>query len=96
MDAHYWSCQIFSTNPGEHYDENQRAYWRFEIDDAELRGETQSDRTLNVFLQVRPGLCMQLDAWDADPASRLFLMANTVLYREHYDRSTDAWVMRLA
>ncbi|KAG1716169.1 hypothetical protein ID866_986 [Astraeus odoratus] len=54
----------------------------FEIDDAELRGEAQGDRTLSIPCKSDPDLCMQLDAWDADTS--------------HYDSKTDAWVMRLA
>lgn len=37
----------------------------FEIDDAELRGESQGERTL-YSCKSDPDLCMQLDAWDAD------------------------------
>ena len=66
----------------------------FEIDDAELRGETQSDRTLSIPCKSDPDLCMQLDAWDADTSIPAILDGeHSVLYREHYDRSTDAWVM---
>ena len=38
----------------------------FEIDDAELRGESQGERTLSIPCKSDPDLCMQLDAWDAD------------------------------
>ena len=87
----------FDNRPGEHYDENQRAYWRFEIDDAELRGEAQGDRTLSIPCKSDPDLCMQLDAWDADTSVPAILDGeHSVLYREHYDSKTDAWVMRLA
>ena len=64
----------------------------FEIDDAELRGEAQGDRTLSIPCKSDPDLCMQLDAWDAD----ILDGEHSVLYREHYDSKTDAWVMRLA
>lgn len=63
----------------------------FEIDDAELRGETQSDRTLSIPCKSDPDLCMQLDARDADTSIPAILDGeHSVLYREHYDRSTDA------
>jgi hypothetical protein len=38
----------------------------FEIDDAELSGENQGDRTLRIPCKSDPDLCMQLDAWDAE------------------------------
>ena len=38
----------------------------FEIDDAELHGEQQGERTLSIPCKSDPDLCMQLDAWDAD------------------------------
>ncbi|MDR8346229.1 DUF1480 family protein, partial [Acinetobacter baumannii] len=41
--------------------------------------------------------CMQLDAWDADTSVPAILNGeHSVLYRKHYDRQSDAWVMRLA
>lgn len=44
-----------------------------------------------------PDLCMQLDAWDADTSVPAILNGeHSVLYRKHYDRQSDAWVMRLA
>ena len=69
----------------------------FEIDDAELRGEAQGDRSLCIPCISDPDLCMQLDAWDADTSVPAILDGeHSVLYREHYDSKTDAWVMRLA
>ena len=66
----------------------------FEIDDAELRGEAQGDRTLSIPCKSDPDLCMQLDAWDADTSVPAILDGeHSVLYREHYDSKTDAWVM---
>ena len=38
----------------------------FEIDDAELHGESPGDRTLTIPCKSDPDLCMQLDAWDDD------------------------------
>ena len=35
----------------------------FEIDDAELHGESPGDRTLSIPCKSDPDLCMQLDAW---------------------------------
>ena len=44
-----------------------------------------------------PDLCMQLDAWDADTSVPALLNGeHSVLFREHYDRKSDAWIMRLA
>lgn len=64
----------------------------FEIDDAELRGEAQGDRTLSIPCKSDPDLCMQLDAWDADTSVPAILDGeHSVLYREHYDSKTDAW-----
>ena len=69
----------------------------FEIDDAELRGDNQGDRTLTIPCKSDPDLCMQLDAWDADTSIPAILDGEqSVLYREHYDQKSDAWVMRLA
>lgn len=40
---------------------------------------------------------MQLDGWDAETSILAFLNGEkSVLYRQHYDRQSDAWVMRLA
>ncbi|CAM8679967.1 DUF1480 domain-containing protein [Leclercia sp. M-A074-M] len=69
----------------------------FEIDDAELSGDTQGERTLIIPCKSDPDLCMQLDAWDADTSVPAILDGeHSVLYREHYDQSSDAWIMRLA
>jgi len=69
----------------------------FEIDDAELNGDTQGERTLTIPCKSDPDLCMQLDAWDADTSVPALLDGeHSVLYREHYDQSSDAWIMRLA
>lgn len=69
----------------------------FEIDDAELNGDTQGERTLTIPCKSDPDLCMQLDAWDADTSVPALLDGeHSVLYREHYDHNSDAWIMRLA
>lgn len=69
----------------------------FEIDDAELHGEQQGERTLSIPCKSDPDLCMQLDAWDADTSVPAILDGeHSVLYRKHYDRQSDAWIMRLA
>ncbi len=69
----------------------------FEIDDAELNGDTQGERTLTIPCKSDPDLCMQLDAWDADTSVPALLDGeHSVLYREHYDHQSDAWIMRLA
>lgn len=69
----------------------------FEIDDAELNGDTQGERTLTIPCKSDPDLCMQLDAWDADTSVPAILDGeHSVLYRKHYDQGSDAWIMRLA
>lgn len=69
----------------------------FEIDDAEIHGGDQGARTLSIPCKSDPDLCMQLDAWDEETSIPALLNGeNSVLYRKHYDRSTDSWVMRLA
>lgn len=69
----------------------------FEIDDAELHGEQQGDRTLSILCKSDPDLCMQLDAWDDKTSIPAVLDGeHSVLYLQHYDQQRDAWVMRLA
>ena len=69
----------------------------FEIDDAELHGESPGDRTLTIPCKSDPDLCMQLDAWDADTSVPALLNGeHSVLFREHYDRKSDSWIMRFA
>ncbi len=51
----------------------------FEIDDAELHGESPGERTLTIPCKSDPDLCMQLDAWDAEtsvPVSYTHLRAH--------------------
>lgn len=63
----------------------------FEIDDAELHGEHQGERTLSIPCKSDPDLCMQLDARDADTSVPAILNGeHSVLYRKHYDRQSDA------
>ncbi|MCT4705919.1 YebV family protein [Enterobacteriaceae bacterium H11S18] len=69
----------------------------FEIDDAELQGEQQGERTLTIPCKSDPDLCMQLDAWDDETSIPAVLDGeHSVLYRQRYDQQSDAWVMRLA
>ena len=54
----------------------------FEIDDAELHGEHQGERTLSIPCKSDPELCMQRDAWDADTSVPAILNGeHSVLYR---------------
>lgn len=93
----YWSYQILTTDPESTMTKTSVRIGAFEIDDAELRGEAQGDRTLSIPCKSDPDLCMQLDAWDADTSVPAILDGeHSVLYREHYDSKTDAWVMPLA
>ncbi|HFZ8993136.1 TPA: DUF1480 family protein [Citrobacter freundii] len=69
----------------------------FEIDDAELQGESPGERTLIIPCKSDPDLCMQLDAWDDDTSIPALLNGeHSVLFRTRYDHQSDAWVMRLA
>lgn len=69
----------------------------FEIDDAELHGEQQGERMLSIPCKSDPDLCMQLDGWDSETSIVAFLDGKkSELWRKHYDRQSDAWVMRLA
>ncbi|RIP48877.1 DUF1480 family protein [Salmonella enterica] len=69
----------------------------FEIDDAELHGESPGERTLTTPCKSDPDLCMQLDAGDAKTSFPAILNGeHSVLFRTHYDPKSDAWVMRLA
>ena len=69
----------------------------FEIDDAVLHGEPQGRRTLSIPCKSDPDLCMQLDGWDDETSIPAMLDGeHSVLYRQHYDQTSDAWVMRLA
>ena len=85
----------FDNTPGEQYDENQRAYWRFRNRRRRIARRSTGRTNVKYSLQIRPG--MQLDAWDADTSVPAILDGeHSVLYREHYDSQSDAWVMRLA
>ncbi|WP_411898989.1 DUF1480 family protein [Salmonella enterica] len=61
----------------------------FEIDDAELHGESPGERTLTIPCKSDPDLCMQLYAWGAAtsvpaiPTGELF-----VFFRTHYVLNT--------
>lgn len=68
----------------------------FEIDDAELRGEAQGERTLSIPCKSDPDLCMQLDAGMPIPAYRQYLMANTQSFTVSITIVNPIRVMRLA
>ena len=70
----------------------------YEIDDAHLSTpEAKGGDKVHIPCKSDPDLCMQLDAWDADTSIPAILDGeHSVLYREHYDQQSDAWVMRLA
>lgn len=68
----------------------------FEIDDAELNSENRGERTLSIPCNSDPDLCMQLDAWDEDSSIPALLNGeHSILYRQRYDRSSHAWIMRI-
>ncbi|CDQ55413.1 YebV family protein [Klebsiella pneumoniae] len=96
-NGHNWSYHNSAEKWGETMSKTNVRIGAFEIDDAELHGEHQGERTLSIPCKSDPDLCMQLDAWDADTSVPAILNGeHSVLYRKHYDRQSDAWVMRLA
>ncbi|EHM46683.1 hypothetical protein HMPREF0454_00548 [Hafnia alvei ATCC 51873] len=72
----------------------------FEVEDAELSKapDTQlNSHTLSIPCKSNTDLCMQLDGWDEHTTVPAVLDGkNALLYRNHYDRQSDAWVMRFA
>lgn len=67
----------------------------FEVDDAHLHADRSG--TLSIPCKSDPDLCMQLDGWDEHTSIPAILNGKqSLLYKQHYDRQTDAWVMRLA
>lgn len=96
-DGRNWSYHNSAEKWGEAMSKTNVRIGAFEIDDAEMHGEHQGERTLSIPCKSDPDLCMQLDAWDADTSVPAILNGeHSVLYRKHYDRQSDAWVMRLA
>ena len=61
-----WSYHNSADKRGEFMAKTNVRIGAFEIDDAELHGEQQGERTLSIPCKSDPDLCMQLDAWDAD------------------------------
>ncbi|ESE99162.1 hypothetical protein SEEV1955_01392 [Salmonella enterica subsp. enterica serovar Virchow str. ATCC 51955] len=69
----------------------------FEIDECRITWRIAGERTLTIPCKSDPDLCMQLDAWDAETSVPAILNGeHSVLFRNHYDPKSDAWVMRLA
>lgn len=72
----------------------------FEVEDAELSKTPDSQlksHTLSIPCKSNTDLCMQLDGWDEQTTVPALLDGkNELLYRNHYDRQSDAWVMRFA
>ncbi|EFE94444.1 MULTISPECIES: DUF1480 family protein [Serratia] len=72
----------------------------FEVDDAYL--STSSEQAegkgiLTIPCKSDPDLCMQLDGWDEHTSIPAVLNGKQLLlYKQHYDRQADAWVMRVA
>jgi hypothetical protein len=68
----------------------------FEVDDAHLSSSSEQASTLAIPCKSDPDLCMQLDGWDEHTSIPAMLNGKqSLLYKQHYDRQTDAWVMRL-
>jgi hypothetical protein len=69
----------------------------FEVDDAHLHATADRAGTLSIPCKSDPDLCMQLDGWDEHTSIPAILNGKrSLLYKQHYDRQADAWVMRLA
>ncbi|AIM21596.1 hypothetical protein BMF90_10510 [Serratia sp. OLHL2] len=69
----------------------------FEVDDAHLHATADRAGTLSIPCKSDPDLCMQLDGWDEHTSIPAILNGKqSLLYKQHYDRQTDAWVMRVA
>ncbi|ANI31875.1 hypothetical protein PL78_18870 [Yersinia entomophaga] len=69
----------------------------FEIDDAQISPQqTKGENTLSIPCKSDPDLCTQLDGWDDHTSVPALLDGKqTLLYKKHYDRHQDAWVMRM-
>ncbi|PLR40494.1 DUF1480 domain-containing protein [Chimaeribacter coloradensis] len=69
----------------------------YEIDDAERSAPDHTGtNTLRIPCKSDPELCMQLDGWDDHTSIPALLDGQqSILYKEHYDKAGDAWVMRL-
>ncbi|MBW7984072.1 DUF1480 family protein [Enterobacillus tribolii] len=72
----------------------------FEVDDAELSATPDRQlrtHTLSIPCKSNPDLCMQLDGWDEHTSVPATLDGKEfTLFRNHYDRQSDAWIMRVA
>jgi hypothetical protein len=69
----------------------------FEVDDAHLSSSSEQAGTLTIPCKSDPDLCMQLDGWDEQTSIPATLDGkHSLLFKQHYDRQSDAWVMRLA
>lgn len=71
----------------------------FEVDDAHLTPASEHAEgkvTLTIPCKSDPDLCMQLDGWDEHTSIPAMLDGQqSLLYKQHYDRHADAWVMQL-
>lgn len=71
----------------------------FEVDDAELSAVPDRQlggHTLSIPCKSNPDLSLQLDGWDEHTSVPATLNGKaSVLYRNHYDRLSDAWIMRV-
>ncbi|AML58893.1 DUF1480 family protein [Serratia rubidaea] len=70
----------------------------FEVDDAihSTAEQAESDGLLTIPCKSDPDLCMQLDGWDEHTSIPATLNGKQLLlYKQHYDRQQDAWIMRI-
>ncbi|MBS0969996.1 DUF1480 domain-containing protein [Chimaeribacter arupi] len=68
----------------------------YEIDDAEhSASDERGGPTLRIPCKSDPELCMQLDGWDENTSIPATLNGQqSILYKQHYDKAEDVWVMR--
>ncbi|AVJ17370.1 DUF1480 family protein [Serratia sp. JUb9] len=71
----------------------------FEVDDAihsAAAEQAESNGLLTIPCKSDPDLCMQLDGWDEHTSIPATLNGKQLLlYKQHYDRQQDAWIMRI-
>ncbi|QUG75935.1 DUF1480 family protein [Erwinia sp. E602] len=65
---------------------------RYDVVDAELDGQHFS--TVSIPCHTNPGLCVQLDGWDAQTSVPAIVDGKSVdLALGHYDTSSDRWIL---
>ncbi len=70
----------------------------FSVNDAELSNAPgqSSQNLISIPCGSDPDLCKQLDGWDDNTSVPAFLDGKEhLLFKQHYDKSADAWILRL-